>query len=107
MARRVRWLSDLCLILVVAGCATGTPSGAPSVASPPAVVSPSMPQTTARPSTRPSGSLTVEAARSADLAYLEDQLVAIHPNPFLDAGKTAFDARVAAIDRRAASLSDV
>ena len=46
-------------------------------------------------------------ARIADLAYLVEQLKAIHPDPFLDEGEAGFMARVARIEAAAPSLTDV
>ena len=88
----MRWRgSGLVLaVLLVAACA-----GAPSTASP-------SPAATAVAS--PTNEVAV--ARRADLEQLLERLDAIHRNPFLDEGETAFRARVDAVADRAAGRSD-
>ena len=54
----------------------------------------------------PSASLGTAEARIADLAFLVAELKRIHPEPFLDEGEAAFMARVAAIEAKAATLTD-
>jgi hypothetical protein len=49
----------------------------------------------------------VADSRIADLAYLVTQLKAVHRNPFLEEGEVAFMTRVAAVEAKAGSLSDV
>ena len=44
--------------------------------------------------------------RRADLEQLLDELVRVHPNPFLDEGEAAFRARLDALSARAGDLSD-
>src|SRR5262245_54550687 len=108
MPRRLPWSwSGVVAVALIAGCATAGPSGTTSIAAPTVGRPTSSPTATSTPLERPSASLTVEQARRADLAFLKDKLVAIHPNPFLDEGESAFDARVAAIEQRVATLSDV
>jgi len=86
---------------LVAACVTAGPADPSSRGAPTASAAPAATATTA-----PSGSPTAADARIADLEYLVDRLVAIHPNPFLDEGETAFMARVERIAERAASLTD-
>src|SRR5262245_18659318 len=104
---RLRWWCSFTLALVVSACATTSPSATSTVATETARLSASTPSATSTASTRPSGSFTVALARIADLGFLKERLLAIHPNPFLDDGEAAFDARVAAIEQRMASLTDV
>ena len=77
-------------VLLVAGCAAG-PSIAPSTPA-------------ASPATSPTDALG--AARRADLDQLVERLVAVHRNPFLDEGETAFRARVDVVAAKAAERTD-
>jgi hypothetical protein len=91
--------------LLVVGCG-GPPTAEPSASSGTAALAPSAASSSpisASPSTR--ASTTVED-RHSDLADLVRQLKAIHPNPFLDQGEIAFQARVDSIDARAETLTD-
>jgi hypothetical protein len=95
----LRLLRTVLVAMLVVGCASGPVSstGAPSPEpTRPATASPDAPAA-------PSG---VAAERAADLAYLVEQLEAIHPNPYLDEGETAFQARVDAIRTEAGSMTD-
>ena len=103
-------LAALVALVTLAACASPSGPSAPAASTPPASGAVVASRPVATPSLRPSGpsaSLTPAEARIADLAYLKAELVAIHPNPFLDQGEAAFDARLAAIGQRAASLSDL
>ena len=93
------------LVAVYAGCAAPRPSG-PTSAIPSTVPSRPPASGSASPSASPAGSPTVAEARIADLAFLVERLKAIHRNPFLDEGEAGFMARVAAIEERAAGLTD-
>jgi hypothetical protein len=109
MARTPRTLTVLALLgALVAGC-----GGAPQSAGPSSSVAASSSHTAttptaASPSSRPSAaaSQTVAEKRVADLAYLVKRLKATHRNPFLDEGEAGFMARVAAIETKAATLTD-
>ena len=81
--RHVRLLA---LTLLIAGCG-GTPAS-------PAAES------------RSPGSSGVAAERIADIAFLVEQLEAIHPNPYLDGGADAFRARVREIEAQAGDLTN-
>ena len=94
----------LALVLLV-GCGTSTGTTGPS---------PSAASTGGSPHASPvaSGSSSAAATtageqRIEDLDRLVDRLVAVHPNPFLDEGEDAFRARVAAIEARVGTLTDV
>jgi hypothetical protein len=88
------------IVVTLFGCGTGTGNGSPSASVPelptaaPSAVS-SAPQEGADPT-----------GRQADLAYLVEQLSAIHPNPFLDEGEAGFLARVDDLATRAADMTD-
>jgi hypothetical protein len=87
--------------LLVAAC------GAASVASPSPdeAGSSSTPAPSVQGAPSPSAE-TPENPRRSDLAYLVAQLERFHPNPYLDEGESAFQARVAAIEARSADLTD-
>jgi hypothetical protein len=102
-------LPAVLLVALLGGgaCASAVPAsspsgggGSPAVGSSPNGGSPS--GSGAGTSAAPSGS----ALRIADLAYLVEQLKAIHPDPFLDEGEAGFMARVARIEAAAPSLTD-
>jgi hypothetical protein len=101
---RIRRLTFVGLVVAaLVGCG---PSAAPT-ASPQGVASPSQASAgTVAPASPSSGTTADVAGRRADLAFLVEQLEAIHPNPFLDEGKQAFMARVHAIEDRAETLTD-
>lgn len=97
---------------LVAACASSTPASPSTTATASgSAVSPSasIPAASASQSrtASPSPSLTVAEGRIADLAYLVARLKAIHPNPFLDTGEADFMARVARIEERASTMTDV
>jgi hypothetical protein len=79
-----RRIASLAAVLVIAGCAASAPPQSDSIA-------PSDP---------------VAAARQADLDQLVERLEALHRDPFLDEGETAFRARVEAVATSAAERSD-
>jgi hypothetical protein len=99
---RVRHLIVASLVVAVMGC------GPSAVASPStsSTGSPSVPTATATSTASNVTSLSPGAERRADLAYLVEQLKAIHPNPFLDEGEATFMSRVRAIEDRADDLSE-
>lgn len=94
-----------CLLVGCGDASTSTPpaSSTPAAATP----SPSTAARSAAPSVRPSTGDPDADARIADLIYLVSQLKAVHRNPFLDEGEAAFMARVAAVEAKAGSLSEV
>jgi hypothetical protein len=102
-------LPVLLLVALLGGgaCASSVPASSPGGGGASGAVGSSpnggSPSGTAGTSAESSGS----AARIADLAYLVDQLKAIHPDPFLDEGEAGFMARVARIEAAAPSLTDV
>lgn len=100
MSRSRRLAAGLVALLVLA---CGGPAAAPPSQGSGRSPSTAVPSAATGPSSSPS-----EPAdpRSADLAYLVDQLERAHPNPFLDEGEAAFRARVAAIEARSATLTD-
>lgn len=107
MARAPRTLAILAVIALVTACggeAVG-PSSASSAGASPATSAAGVASAGASAS-GPIASPTVAERRIADLAYLVKRLKATHRNPFLDEGEAGFMARVAAIEARAATLSD-
>ena len=94
---------------MLAGCGSQAGSPGPSAVGGSAPASgPASPQASpVATAVNPSGSTTVGQRRIADLTRLVDRLAAIHPNPFLDEGEDAFRARVAAIESKVDTMSDV
>jgi hypothetical protein len=99
-------LRSLVVALLVAGCGGSTGTAGPSAAAGgSAGGSPQTPPVATR--TAPSAGTAAGELRIEDLERLVDRLVAVHPNPFLEEGEDAFRARVAAVEARADTLSDV
>ena len=104
-----RLVAAALIACLVAACGNASPSGPGPSSSPAATSAPSAPPSAPSPSASTSVSTggPVADARIADLAYLVTQLKAVHRNPFLDEGEAAFMSRVAAVQAKAGSLSDV
>lgn len=100
----------LLIAWLVAACGGAATSSAPAASAPAAGVTNSPAVTPSRkpsPTVRPSTGDPVADARLADLDYLVKELKRVHRDPFHDEGEAAFMARVAAIEAKAGSLSDV
>ena len=93
------------IVLLVAACGGSGPSG-PASGSPSTGTATAAPRASASSAATPAGSPSVAEARIADLAYLVERLERIHRHPFLDEGEAGFMARVAAIEARAAGLTE-
>src|SRR4051794_31425018 len=113
-----RIIVALVLGCVAASCGGAAASNLPLASVSSAASASTVPATSSREATssspatassRPSSSSgdPVADARVADLAYLVAQLKAVHRNPFLDEGEPSFMSRVAAIEAKAGSLSDI
>lgn len=97
---------SLLALVLLAGCggSTGTTGPSPSDGASAGASPHSSPSATG---TSPGAATAAGAQRIEDLERLFDRLVAVHPNPFLEEGEDAFRARVAAIEARADTLTDV
>jgi hypothetical protein len=98
-------IGSLVAVLLLAGCGSSSATTGPSPSAEATVGSPQASPAATR--TSPTAGTTAGEQRIEDLDRLVDRLVAVHPNPFLDEGEDAFRARVAAIEARADTLSDV
>ena len=90
------------LSLLTAGC--GAAPVAESVA--PGTMAPSVALETPG-SSGPESAPPDPTGRRADLAFLLERLETVHPNPFLDEGVDAFLERVAAIETRVDTMTDI
>jgi hypothetical protein len=98
-------LGSFLAVVLLAGCGSATGTTGPS---PPAASAGGSPQASPVASGSSSAAATTAGEqRIEDLDRLLDRLVAVHPNPFLDEGEDAFRARVAAIEARADTLTEV
>jgi hypothetical protein len=99
-------LASLAAALLVAACGSSTGTAGPSAPAGGSVGTSPQVSPVGTGSAATAGT-TVGEERIEDLDRLFDRLVAVHPNPFLEEGEDAFRARVAAIEARADTLTDI